>query len=147
MKPATALGGGRGATVVRKPINRPIVVGLIVLLAIVAIRLIFGHHENKYERIATAVTQALAKNDVAAVKQYQNAETATLVTASVVGRGADALAPLGALAAVKQTAAADDTRVHQFDVRFAKGTMHETIKFDPDDKIVSFRYDDISLTK
>ncbi len=143
----TALGGTGTASIARKPIGRPIVIALIVLLLFVALRLIFGHHENKWERIATGVTQALQKNDVAGVKQYQNAETATLVTASRVGRGADTLAPLGTLKTVKQTAVDDDTRVHQFDVTFDKGTVHETIKFDPDDKIVSFRYDEPILTK
>jgi hypothetical protein len=147
VKPATTLPGSGGATFARRPRNRPIVVGLIVLLLVVAVRLLFGHHETKFEHIAASVTQALQKNDVAGVKQYQNAETATLVTASVVGRGADALAPLGALKRVKQTSADPDTRIHLFDVTFDKGTMHETIKFDPDDKIVSFRYDDIILTK
>jgi len=132
---------------VRRPISRPIALGLILLLVIVAGRLIFGHHENKYERIASAVTLALQKNDVAAVKQYQNAETATHVTASRVGRGADTLGPLGSLKSVKQTAVDDDTRMHQFDVTFDKATVHETIKFDPDDKIVMFRYDEPILTK
>jgi len=146
VKPATALGGGAPG-IARRPISRPIVLGLIVLLAFVAFRLVFGHHESKFERIASAVTQALQKNDVAAVKQYQNAETATLVTASRVGRGADTLAPLGAIKDVKQTSADDDTRTHQFSVTFDRGTVHETIKFDPDDKIVSFRYDEPILTK
>ena len=41
----------------------------------------------------------------------------------------------------------DDTRVHQFDVTFDRGTVHETVKFDPDDKIVSFRYDEPVLSK
>jgi hypothetical protein len=143
----TAVGGGRGPSIARRPISRPIALGIIVLLVIVAGRLIFGHHENKYEHVAAGVTRALQKNDVAGVKQYQNVETATYVTASVVGRGADTLAPLGALKRVKQTAADDDTRIHQFDVTFDKGTLHETIKFDPDDKIVSFRYDEPVLTK
>ena len=133
--------------VARKPISRPVVLILIVLLVFVAARLVFGHHENKWERIASGVTQALQKNDVAAVKQYQNAETATRVTASRVGRGADTLTPLGSLKNVKQTAVDDATRIHQFTVTFDKGTLHETIKFDPDDKIVAFRYDEPMLTK
>jgi hypothetical protein len=143
----TAIGGGVGASVARKPLGRPAVLILIVLLAFVAFRLIFGHHESKYERIASDVTLALQKNDVAAVKQYQNAETATHVTASRVGRGADTFGPLGSLKSVKQVAVDDDTRIHQFDVTFDKATVHETIKFDPDDKIVSFRYDEPMLTR
>ncbi len=145
MKATPALGGSGG--IARRPIARPVVLVVIVLLIIVAFRLIFGHHENAYERIATGVTEALQKNDVAGVKKYQNAETATHVTASRVGRGADTLAPLGSLKSVKQTAVDDDTRVHQFDVTFDRGSVHETIKFDPDEKIVSFRYDEPILGK
>ncbi len=145
MKPLT--GAGAPTTIARKPLSRPVVLGLILVLLFVAGRLIFGHHENKWERIAGDVTVALQKNDVAAVKSYQNAETATHVTASRVGRGADTLGPLGTMKSVKQTAVDDDTRVHQFDVTFDRGTVHETVKFDPDDKIVSFRYDEPVLSK
>jgi hypothetical protein len=142
------LPGAVGATsAARRPISRPIVLATIVVLVLVAARLIFGHHANKFERIAQNVTEALQKNDVAAVRSYQNAETATHVTASRVGRGADELAPLGAIKRVEQTQSDDDTRVNQFTVTFDKGTVHETIKFDPDDKIVSFRYDEPVLSK
>ncbi len=145
MKPLPA---GVGATsAARRPISRPIVLATIVVLVLVAARLIFGHHANKFERIAQNVTEALQKNDVAAVRRYQNAETATHVTASRVGRGADTLAPLGAIKRVEQLQSNDDTRVNQFEVTFEKGTVHETIKFDPDDKIVSFRYDEPVLSK
>ncbi len=148
MKPLPGVAGATGAaSIARKPLSRPVVLGIIVILVVVAARLIFGHHENKWERIAGDVTQALQKNDVAAVKSYQNAETATHVTASRVGRGADTLGPLGTMKTVKQTAVDDDTRIHQFDVTFDKGTVRETIKFDPDDKIVSFRYDEPILSK
>jgi hypothetical protein len=142
------LPAGVGATsAARRPISRPIVLATIVVLVLVAARLIFGHHANKFERIAQNVTEALQKNDVAAVRRYQNAETATHVTASRVGRGADTLAPLGAIKRVEQLQSNDDTRVNQFEVTFEKGTVHETIKFDPDDKIVSFRYDEPVLSK
>jgi hypothetical protein len=131
----------------RTPISRPIVIAIVLVLAFVATRLIFGHHGNKWEHIAQNVTAALQKNDVAAVRSYQNAETATHVTASRVGRGADELAPLGAIKRVEQTQSDDGTRIHEFNVTFEHGSVHETIKFDPDDKIVSFRYDAPILTK
>ena len=142
-----SLPGSTPASIARRPLSRPVVVLVMVLLIGIALRLVFGHHENKYERLAGDVTQALQKNDVAAVKRYQNAETATHVTASRVGRGADTLAPLGTMKGVKETSVDADTRVHQFDVRFDKGSVHETVKFDPDDKIVSFRYDEPILSK
>jgi hypothetical protein len=143
MRPATTL----PATGLRKPLSRPVSLVLIAIIAFIAFRLVFSHHDNKYETIAAGVTKALQANDIAGVKRYQNAETATQVTASRVGRGADALAPLGSFKSIKETSADADSRVHQFTVTFDKGTLHETIKFDPDDKIVSFRYDDPILTK
>ena len=35
----------------------------------------------------------------------------------------------------------DGNRVHEFDATFEKGVVHETIRFDPDDKVVGFKYD------
>jgi hypothetical protein len=133
----------RAAPAARPPLDaRRIGVAVIVVLVVgFGLRALFGHHENTYEQIAAKVTIALQKDDVAGVKSYQNAETATQVTASRVGRGADALAPLGALKQTHETAANAETRVHQFDLTFEHGTVHESIKFDPNDKIVGFHYD------
>ncbi len=132
MKP---LPGGAGfGGVARKPISRPIVLALIAVLAIVAARMIFGQHDNAYERVARDVTAALQKNDVAAVRSYQEAGMAANVTASRVGRGADDLAPLGTIKSVKQTSFDNDTGFYGFDV-------------DPDKKIVRFHYDEPLLTK
>jgi hypothetical protein len=145
MKPATAIAGARPAP---SPGQRRITsLLLIVLVAMLAVRLIFGHHPSKEETIAKDVTVALQKNDVEGVRKFQNAETATHVTASRVGRGADALAPLGSYKTIKETSADPDTRVHHFTLTFDKGTLDETIKFDPDDKIVVFHYDEPNLTK
>ncbi len=98
--------------------------------------------ENRYEKIADGMTHALQANDLAGVQKYQNAETATQVNRARVGRGADQLAPLGKLKKVKEnTPAGDGDRVHEFDLTFASGTVHEKIKFDPQDKVVRFAYD------
>ncbi len=142
---ATYAQGGVGVAKPGLPRAVVLIVGLLAVLFVA--RALFGHHENRYEKIAGSVTVALQKNDVAGVKTYQNAETATHVTASRVGRGADTLGPLGSLKRVHETSADPNTRIHQFDATFDKGTLHETIKFDPDQKIVSFRYDEPVLTK
>lgn len=119
---------------------------IVVLIAIVA-RALVGH-ENKYEKIARGVTQALAANDVAAVKKYQNAETATEVNRARVGHAADLLAPLGKLRTVKETTAKGaPPRVHDFDLAFQNGNVHETMKLDPEDKIVRFNYNVVPKTK
>lgn len=127
-------------------VRRIVSLAMILILAVILFRLVTGR-ENPYESIAREVTQALAANDLAAVEKYQNAETATQVNRGRVGRAADALAPLGKLNEVKQTAADAETRVGRFELTFEHGTLHETIKFDPEKKIVSFHYDPPQVVK
>lgn len=120
-----------------------VLAAIIVLIVYALIREIFVHHDTKYETIATQMTLALQNDDLAGVQKFQNAETATLVTHAIVGRDADAFAPLGKLERVRETPAPADeaaNRVHEFDATFAKGVVHETIRFDPDDKVVGFKY-------
>ncbi len=133
----------RGPTTAVSARGRQLLVAVIAVLLIVSVlRLVFGHHENKYETLAKNVTLALQSNNIDEVKKYQNAETATLVTRGIVGRAADVLAPLGKLKSVKETTpSGDGDRVHEFDVAFDKGVVHEKIKVDPDFKIVRFAYE------
>lgn len=127
------------------PRGRQLLIALVALIVIFGLIKVFGPHENKYEKLARNVTVALQSNDVDAVKKYQNAETATTVNRGIVGRAADRLAPLGKLKDVKEVTAQDaPDRVHEFDVTFERGTIHEKIKVDPDFKIVHFQYDKIA---
>jgi hypothetical protein len=131
----------RRTAVAANPRGRQLLIALVAVIVIVALFKIFGPHENRYEKIAREVTVALQNNDIADVEKYQNAETSTLVTRGIVGRAADRLAPLGKLKSVKETTPSDaPARVHEFDVVFANGAVIETIKFDPDAKIVHFDY-------
>lgn len=127
------------------PRTRQLLIAAVAIIIIVfAIRLL-APHENKYEKLARDVTVALQKNDVDAVKKLQNAETATTITRGIVGRAADRLAPLGKLKSVKETTSKDaKDRVHEFDVAFEKGSVRESMKVDPDFKIVHFRYDKVA---
>ena len=121
--------------------NQIIVFAVIIVALVVLIRAC-SPGENKYEHIARGMTEALVRNDVNAVKNYQNAETATEVNRQGVGHAADLLAPLGRLERVHEVTPKDDpARVHEFDLRFKSGAVHEKMKFDPDDKIVRFHYD------
>ena len=105
------------------------------------------HHENSYERIARALTVAVQNNDMTAVKKLENSETAAEMTNERLGRAADAFRPLGAIKRVREVPAQSDVpRLHEFDVAFAKGAVHEKIQFDPDEKVFHFRYD-ITSTK
>jgi hypothetical protein len=131
----------RRSAVAANPRGRQLLIALVAVIVIVALFKLFGPHENRYEKIAREVTVALQNNDIETVKKYQNAETATLVTRGIVGRAADRLAPFGKLKSVKETTPSDaPDRVHEFNVTFANGAVIETIKFDPDSKIVHFGY-------
>lgn len=137
---STALPGSGRSTAV-PPRRAPL---LLTIAAVVAVALVLRacvFHESAFEKIAREVTVALQHDDLATVLRYQNAETATEVNRERVGRAADALAPLGGLRGIKQTAVDNDTRVHDFDLSFEHGKVHETIKFDPEQKIVRFHYD------
>lgn len=124
--------------------NQIVIIAVVVVLAVLVLRACAGG-ENRYEKIAHGMTQALQNNDVSGVQKYQNAETATQVNRARVGRGADQLAPLGKLKKVKEnTPAGDADRVHEFDLTFANGTVHEKMKLDPQDKVVRFQYDVVS---
>ena len=139
MKPALP-----GATAAGRPnlgTNRYLLPILMLLLLFALVRGLFSHHETREEAIARQLTLALQNNDLAAVERFQNAETATEVNRAVVGRAADTFVPLGKVDAVRETQPPAGGQTHQFVVTFDKGTVHETIKFDPDDKVVGFRYD------
>jgi len=114
--------------------------------AIVVVALVLRtctHHENSYERIARALTVAVQNNDMTAVKKLENSETAAEMTTARLGRAADLFRPLGKIVRVRETSPQTDVpRLHEFDVAFEKGAVHEKIQFDPDEKIVHFRYDE-----
>jgi hypothetical protein len=117
-----------------------LIVAFVVLVLAVLLKGCF-FRESDYERIAKEVTIALQRDDLPAVLKYQNAETATSVNRERVGRAADALAPLGGFKSIKETKVDPATRIHEFDLTFDKGSVHETIKFDPEKRIVRFHYD------
>jgi len=136
----------RRTTTARNPRGRQFLVAFVAVLLVFEVwRLIFGHHANQFEKLAYNVTAALQNNNLEEVKKYQNAETATLINRGVVGRAADTLAPLGKLKSVKETTpSGSPDRVHEFNVTFDKGEVHEKMKLDPDNKIVHFTYDRVA---
>lgn len=126
--------------------NQMIVLAVILVLFLVLVRACSGH-ENKYEHIARELTEAVQKNDAGEVAKLENVETAAEMNHQRLGAAADALGPLGAVRTVRDvTPAGSGPRVHQFDVTFAKGTDHETIQFDPEDKVYHFHYDPPKLS-
>jgi hypothetical protein len=121
-----------------------LLIAVVLIIVFGLVRGLLAHHDTVYERIAYQMTQALQNNDLAGVQKFQNAETATQVTHAVVGRDADAFAPLGKLKTVRETAGDPsdaERRIHHLDASFDKGVVHETIRFDPDNKVVGFKYE------
>jgi hypothetical protein len=136
-----AVSGGAPARPFNRNPTRILLIAVVLLIVFALARGMFGHHETPYEKIASEMTVALKNNDLAGVQKFQNAETKTLVTHSVVGRDADAFAPLGNLKSVRETSVEEARRIHQFDATFDKGVVHETIRFDPENKVVGFKYE------
>jgi hypothetical protein len=121
--------------------NQIIALAVFVIVLVLLVRACSGH-ENRYERIARDFTAAVQNNDYAGVTKLENSETAAETTRGRLGRGADALSPLGKIRSVREdTPKGDAARVHEFNVTFDRGTVREKFKFDPQDKIVSFAYD------
>ena len=138
MKPA--ISGGGAATGGGLSRRGWLIVAFVVIVLAVLLKSCF-FRESDFERIAKDMTIALQRDDLPAVLKYQNAETATSVNRERVGRAADALAPLGDFKSIKEAKVDPATRIHEFDLTFAHGSLHETIKFDPEKRIVRFHYD------
>jgi hypothetical protein len=120
--------------------NQLIILAVFVVVLVLLVRACSGH-ENKYEQIAHDFTQAIQSNDYAAAVKLQNSESAAEMGHGRLGHAADVLAPLGKIVHIKEnTPPNDGERVHEFDVAFQNGTVHEKIKFDPQDKIFRFDY-------
>ena len=120
--------------------TRILMIAIVLAIVIGLMRSVFSHHENSFERTARELTAALQNNDIDTVSKLQNSETRTHVTRAAVGHAADVFKPLDKLDRVRETGTADG-ETHQFDATFAKGVVHETIRFDSDGKIVRFKYD------
>jgi hypothetical protein len=127
--------------------------GQIVALAIFVIVLVFvvracAGGENRYERIAHRLTEAVQNNDYNAVAKLENSETAAEMGRGRLGTAADRLGPLGKIRRVKEnTPPTDGPRVHEFDVTFEHGSAHEKIQFDPEDRVFHFAYSGVQRGK
>jgi hypothetical protein len=131
-----------GVTIAKPPGANPVRLGMIAVVLVIVVllvRAVMMHHETAYERVARELTSALQANDIDTVDKLQNSETRVHVTRAAVGHAADVFKPLDRLDRVRETAV--DGETHEFDAVFANGTVHETIEFDPDNKIVHFRFD------
>ena len=112
---------------------------------VVAIALLFGankllHHENRYEKLATDVTKALAANDMRPVEKEFNAITrAKLADRGKVGTLSDFVNADGALTSMKEdTPSGSNPNYHHFVATFKNGSRAEDLTVDSDGKIADF---------
>ena len=141
MKQLSGQGAG-GAPAAARPPRRgnaliPLVLG--VFLVINLVRVLF-FHENKFERLATDVTHAIAKNDMRPVEKDFNAiRRPQLEDRAKVGSLSDFVNADGALRSVKeQSASGAKVGQHRFIATFEKGKRSEDLTVDADGKIVDF---------
>jgi hypothetical protein len=132
---------GTAAPVMDGRRNQLVILAVFVLVLVLLVRACSGR-ENQYEKIAHELTAAVQNNDFNAVAKLENAQTVVTMGRGRLGAAADKLAPLGKIKRVHEnTPASDGERVHEFDVTFDRGAVHEKILFDPENKVVSFKYD------
>jgi hypothetical protein len=121
--------------------NQLIILAVFVIVLVLLVKACAGG-ENRYEKIAHQLTEAVQNNDLAAVQKLENSEIAAEMSKARLGKASDALGPLGKIKRVKEVAAPGAApRVHEFDVTFDRATVREQIQFDPADKVFSFHYD------
>jgi hypothetical protein len=121
--------------------NQIFILAVFVIVLVLLVRACSAR-ENQFERTAHELTAAVQNNDYNAVAKLENSETAATMGRGRLGHAADVLSPLGKIRRVREnTPSTDGPRVHEFDVSFDNGTVHEKIQFDPDNKVFGFKYD------
>ena len=135
---------GTAAPVMDGRRNQIMSLAVFVIVLVLLVRACSGR-ENQYERIAHELTAAVQNNDYNGVAKLENAQTVVTMGRGRLGAAADKLAPLGKIKRVREnTPPSDGARVHEFDVNFDRGTVHEKILFDPENKVVTFHYDPVA---
>uniref|UniRef100_E6Q2Z9 Lipoprotein n=1 Tax=mine drainage metagenome TaxID=410659 RepID=E6Q2Z9_9ZZZZ len=109
----------------------------LALAACAALALVSCGGENRYERLADRITQAMQNNSIAPV-QNELAKGINIDRVRVA-EAADALAPLGKIESVKEVKPCEPG-VHCFIVKFQKATYREKLRLDENGKIVAWRY-------
>ncbi len=115
----------------------PLVLGVAILASALNI---FTHRSNRYEKLATEVTRAIANNDMRPVEKEFNAiRRPQLEDRGKVGRLSDFVNAEGKLQRVKEQPQTDGKpNVHRFVATFEKGKRAEDLTVDGDGKIVDF---------
>ncbi|HTW82667.1 MAG TPA: hypothetical protein VMD91_01215 [Candidatus Sulfotelmatobacter sp.] len=132
----------RGMSLRPTPTRRSWLIPVVLLVIVLLVARACSTAETRNEKMVRAFTAAVQNDDLAEVQKLENSGTAADMSRLSLGKAADALGPLGAIKRVKEVTPKDDPpRIHEFDVTFAKGSVHEKVELDPNGKIFHFHYD------
>ena len=93
--------------------------------------------ENRAERLADRLTQAVQNNNLAPMQS--DLATGVRITRVMVAEASDELAPLGKIESVKEVKPCDPG-IHCLVVKFQKATYNEQIRLDENGKIVAWKF-------
>lgn len=111
----------------------------LALAALCAAVLAGCSFQNKYEREADKITRAVMANDLSPVKNDLSPDLH--ITRVQIAAAADELDDQGKLESVKEVKCPPDMAgIHCFVVKFEKGTYHETLAMDDQDKVTEWRF-------
>jgi hypothetical protein len=101
-------------------------------------------HENRYEKNAQRVTEAIVKNDSSSIGSLFNADARENMTRARFGKASDQFATLGKINGYhEKTPSGSDARTHFVEVDGQNGGILEKYHYDIDGKIDRFAYDAI----
>ncbi len=123
--------------------------GPIVIAALIAVIIavfLLRHHENRYEKLASDVTRAIAANDMRPVaKEFNALRRPQLEDRAKVGGLSDFVNAEGAFKNVKEdTQGTQKPGYHHFVASFEKGKLAEDLTVDGDGKIADFHVHPLS---
>lgn len=110
----------------------------VLALACIAASLAGCSFQNKYEREAQKITEAVQKNDMSAVKSDLSPNIA--LSRVQVANWSDELSAQGKLESVKEVTPCNKPGFHCLTVKFQKSTYDEWLQMDDQNKVVNWHF-------
>jgi hypothetical protein len=110
----------------------------VLAIAVAASVLTACSFENKYEKEADRITQAMIANDLRPVQD--DLAPGVQITRVQVAQASDELNAQGKLLSVKETTVNCPAGIHCFDVKFEKRAYVERLRLDDNGKVVGWTY-------
>ena len=110
----------------------------LVAVAAVAVLMAGCATQNKYEREAQNITEAVQKNDMSSVSKDLS-PTVKLNRVQIANWSGE-LSAQGKVDSVKEVTPCDKPGFHCLTVKFDKSTYHEWLQIDDQDKVVNWHF-------